>query len=113
MLNAYELLLNALTVSGCTTARGTVVDVVEVVVVGGVTVVVVVVVGGGGAMYTTGASVVGEVDVDVVVGATVVVVVVVVVVGQEKLPAPSWIMPIEGTPLLATHLKHPQPPSGS
>ena len=64
MLNAYELLLNALTVSGCTTARGTVVDVVEVVVVGGVTVVVVVV-GGGGAMYTTGASVVVEVDVDV------------------------------------------------
>ena len=40
MLNAYELLLNALTVSGCTTARGNVVD-VEVVV--GATVVVVVV----------------------------------------------------------------------
>jgi hypothetical protein len=57
------------------------VAVVDVVVVGGGREVVVVVIGGG-AMYTTGASVVVEVDVevDVVVGATVVVVVDVVVV---------------------------------
>ena len=92
VLNAYELLSNALTVSGGITARGSVVvvDVAVVdVVVGCGTVVVVV----DGAMVTGGASVV-VVDEDVVedvvddvveevvveVGATVVVVVVVVVV---------------------------------
>jgi len=89
VLNAYELLSNALTVSGGIAARGSVV-VVDVVVISGGAVVVVV----DGAMVTGGASVVVEVDVvdvvvdvvevvveeDVVVGATVVVVVDVVVV---------------------------------
>ena len=73
LLNAYELLSNALTVSGCTTVRGI------VVVVGATDVDVVVV---EGAMYTGGATVVVVDDVVVVVGATVVDVVdVVVVVG--------------------------------
>ncbi len=69
-LNAYELLSNALTVSGGITARGSVVAGVV-----GATVVVVVDV-----VIVVGATVVVVVDVVVVVGATVVVVVDVVVV---------------------------------
>ena len=96
-----ELLSNALTMSGCTTARGNVVDVV--VISGGAVVVVV-----DGAMVTGGATIVEEVEVvevevvevevvdvvveeDVVVGATVVDVVdvVVVVVVPVLMSAPA------------------------
>ena len=81
--NANELLSNALTVSGCTTARGIVVDVDDV--VDGDDVVVVAT----GGTYTAGAAVVEVVDDDEVVGATVVVVVVVVVVVPVLISAPA------------------------
>ena len=68
--------------SGCTAARGIVVDVDDV-----VDVVDVVVVAGG--TYTAGAVVVEVVDDDEVVGATVVVVVVVVVVVPVLISAPA------------------------
>ena len=85
--NANELLSNALTVSGCTAARGIVVDVDDV-----VDVVDVVVVAGG--TYTAGAVVVEVVDDDEVVGATVVVVVVVFVVDVVVVVVVVVVVPV-------------------